>query len=126
VTDPRPDRAGNPVADLLGGLLRGGRPGDRELRRGARKVGLVATLIALLAWLPWLLVRGDNRIDRVIEAQQRNVDRQDQNLREAVTAIHRLAAAVEAQTTEDREMRLILLSTDTKPASRKFSPRPVR
>jgi len=126
VTDPRPERAGNPVADLLGGLLRGGRPGDREIRRGARKVGLVATLIALLAWLPWLLVRGDNRIDRVIEAQQRAVERQDGQLREAVVAINRLAMALEAQTLEDREMRMVLLSTDTKPVARKFVPRPTR
>ena len=126
MTDPRPERAGHPVADLLGAILRGGRPGDKDIRRGARKVGLIATLIALLAWLPWLLVRGDSRIDRVIEAQQRNVERQDGELRDAVKAINRLAMALEAQTIEDREMRMILLSTDTKPAPRKVILRPAR
>jgi hypothetical protein len=109
-------RAHHPVADLLGAVLRGKRPEDREARRTVRKLGLVATLIAMLSWMPWLLVRGDNRIDRILEAQQRD-------LHEAILGVHRLAAAVEAQTVEARETRTTLLEKipDARP-----SPAPVR
>lgn len=111
-----PTRGGSPLANLIGALTYGRRPEDAAARKSMRRIGLVGTLIAMLSWMPWLLVRGDNRIDRIIESQQKHMD-------EAISGVHRLAAAVEANTVENREMRTTLLEKipDARP-----QPRPVQ
>lgn len=115
MSDP-PTRTGSPLTNLIGALTYGRRPEDVHARKSVRRIGLAGTLIAMLSWMPWLLIRGDNRIDKIMEAQERRMD-------EAISGVHRLAAAVEANTVESREMRTTLLEKipDAKP-----EPRPVR
>lgn len=106
------------ISRLLGALLYGRYPDDSKARKRAASAGVAATLISLVVWM---LIRSDGRTDRIIETQQIE-------LREAIAGVHRLAAAVEAQTIEMRESRAELLQKipDAKPTPRAYLVKPER
>jgi hypothetical protein len=98
------------MASVLKAILTGNRKEDKNAR-------VTAALLAVIAILGGVVVRGDNRTDRLIEGLQESSKAADKRTAEAIGTIADLT----------KEIRLFRESLEAPPAPpKRFEPKPVR
>ena len=118
-------RSAHPIADLLGGILRGGRPGDDVLQRRAKKI-TVTGLACFVAWEAWSFAKDGVTEER--KAHAKNIAAIVSELKDVALELKDNTTAVKDLTVKVGETNAfnagLVVSQIDRPAAKPYRPKP--